>query len=49
VGIPQLPPELLPADWPVPRLVAALAEVRDGLGQAAEAYVAGVLADAGAA
>lgn len=47
VGIPQLPVELLPENWPVPRLVAALAAVRDGLGAAAEAYVAGVLADAG--
>ena len=46
VGIPQLPVELLPDDWPVPRLVEALAGVRDGLGAAAEAYVAGVLADA---
>ena len=46
VGIPQLPVELLPDDWPVPRLVEALAGVRDGLGAAAEAYVAGVVAAA---
>jgi len=46
VGIPQLPAELLPDDWPVPRLVEALAGVREGLGAAAEAYVAGALADA---
>ncbi len=46
VGIPQLPVELLPDAWPVPRLVEALAGVRDGLGAAAEAYVAGVLAEA---
>ena len=46
VGIPQLPVEVLPDDWPVPRLVVALAGVRDGLGAAAETYVAGVLGDA---
>ena len=46
VGIPQLPVELLPDDWPVPRLVEALAGVRDGLGAAAETYVAAVLAGA---
>ncbi len=45
VGIPQLPIELLPDDWPVPRLVEALVGVRDGLGAAAEAYVARVLDD----
>ena len=46
VGIPQLPAALLPDDWPVPRLVTALAGVRDGLGALAEAYVAEVLAGA---
>ncbi len=46
VGIPQLPVELLPDGWPVPRLVAALAAVRDGLGAAAEAHVAAVLTEA---
>lgn len=47
VGIPRLPVELLPDDWPVPRLVEALAGVRDGLGAAAEAYVAGMLRETG--
>ena len=46
VGIPQLPAALLPDGWPVPRLVTALAGVRDGLGALAEAYVAEVLAGA---
>ena len=46
VGIPQLPVELLPEGWPVPRLVAALAAVREGWGAAAEAYVAEVVAEA---
>jgi phenylacetic acid degradation operon negative regulatory protein len=46
VGIPQLPVELLPEAWPVPRLVAALAAVREGWGAAAEAYVAEVVAEA---
>lgn len=43
VGIPQLPAELLPVDWPAPRLVAALAAVRANVGVAAEAYVRQVL------
>jgi phenylacetic acid degradation operon negative regulatory protein len=45
VGIPQLPVELLPEGWPVPRLVAALAAVREGWGAAAGASVAEVLAE----
>ncbi|GAA3630845.1 hypothetical protein [Microlunatus ginsengisoli] len=46
IGIPQLPAELLPPDWPFDRLVAALAAVRTYVGLAAERYVADVVADA---
>ena len=44
VGIPRLPDALLPSEWPLTRLVAALAAVRAHLGLAVEAYVAEVLA-----
>ena len=46
VGVPQLPVELLPADWPMSALVDALARVREVVGGPAEAYVAAVLAAA---
>ena len=32
VGIPRLPDELLPSDWPLPRLVSVLSRVRSGSG-----------------
>jgi phenylacetic acid degradation operon negative regulatory protein len=39
VRVPPLPSELLPSDWPVDRLVAAVGTVRHGLGAAAATYV----------
>jgi phenylacetic acid degradation operon negative regulatory protein len=44
VGIPRLPDELLPADWPLAGLQQALGQVRDRIGLPAEAYVQRVLA-----
>jgi DNA-binding transcriptional regulator PaaX len=46
IGVPALPRELLPPDWPLTRLVETLGRVREHFGTAAEAYVAEVLADA---
>ncbi len=45
VAIPQLPPELLPPDWPMPRLVEAMGTVRNHLGVPAGQYVRGLLPD----
>jgi len=43
ITVPQLPAELLPDDWPLPRLVAALGEVGRRFAPGAEAYVRSVL------
>lgn len=46
IGVPALPPELLPPDWPLARLVETLGRVREHFGTAAESYVSEVLAEA---
>ncbi len=46
IGVPTLPPELLPPDWPLRRLVETLGRVREHFGTAAEVYVGDVLAEA---
>jgi phenylacetic acid degradation operon negative regulatory protein len=45
IGVPALPRELLPPDWPLLRLVETLGRVREQFGTAAESYVGEVLAE----